>query len=103
LSFNTDEDAIKKRFLKYGTITNFKMPQKNGRPGGIAFIEFAKPADAKKAMDAENGADLDGRSLKVNYSNDKPAGRDAGGSRPGGDAGGESNTLFVGNLGFNTT
>ena len=78
------------------------MPQKEGRPSGIAFIEFSKPSEAKKAMEAENGADLDGRALKVNYSGDKPTGRDFGG-RPGSEGGGESTTIFVGNLGFRTT
>jgi len=77
------------------------MPQKDGRPSGIAFIEFSKPSEAKKAMEAENGNDLDGRSLKVNFSGDKPTGRDFGGA--GGAGGGESTTIFVGNLGFRTT
>lgn len=43
------------RFSKYGTITNLKCPSFQGRSKGIAFVEFAKPADAKKAANAENG------------------------------------------------
>ena len=111
LSFQTSEDALRKRFLKHGTIVNFKRPQRDGRPQGIAFIEYAKAADAKKAIDAENGVEFDGRTLKVNYSGDKPAPRDFGGApRGGADAGSsrggetsDSTTLFVGNLGFRTT
>jgi nucleolin len=111
LSFQTSEDALRKRFLRHGTIVNFKRPQRDGRPQGIAFIEYAKAADAKKAIDAENGVEFDGRALKVNYSGDKPpprgefgaarGGADAGASR-GGDTS-DSTTLFVGNLGFKTT
>jgi nucleolin len=45
---------------------------------------------------------MDGRSLKVNLSADKPAGGDFGDRPPrGGSSGGT--TLFMGNLGFNTT
>lgn len=75
-----------------------------GKPSGIAFIEYSKPAEARKAIEAENQADLDGRNLKVNLSSEKPAGRDFGGNNrgSGGDSG-ESTTLFVGNLGFRTT
>jgi nucleolin len=109
LSFQTSEEGLRKRFLKYGTIVNFKRPQRDGRPQGIAFIEYAKAADAKKAIDAENGVEFDGRTLKVNYSGDKPPARDFGAAR-GGDAAGakggdvsDSTTLFVGNLGFKTT
>ena len=109
LAFTTTDASVRNRFKKYGEITNLKMPMKNGRPAGIAFVEFATPAAAKKAMDAENGADLDGRNLKVNYSGDKPAGGDNNfGSRSfsqgrGGGEGGESSTIFVGNLSFKTT
>lgn len=102
LSFQTDEDAVRNRFKKYGTIVNLKVPSFQGRPKGIAFIEFSKAAEAKKAIDAENGNDFDGRNLKVNLSGDKPAGRDFGGASNGGSSG-ESSTLFVGNLGFRTT
>ena len=78
------------------------MPQRDGRPTGIAFIEFATPAEAKKAIDNENGAEFDGRNLKVNFSGDKPEPRPYGGNGNSGEAG-ESTTLFCGNLGFRTT
>lgn len=81
---------------------NFKMPHRDGRPSGIAFIEYSKPAEAKKAIDNENQAEFEGRNLKVNLSSDKPTGRDFGGNRggAGGESQGESTTIFVGNLSF---
>jgi nucleolin len=79
------------------------MPQRDGRPTGIAFIEFATPAEAKKAIDNENGAEFDGRNLKVNFSGDKPAPREYGSQGANSGAAGEATTLFVGNLGFRTT
>lgn len=73
----------------------------DGTSKGIGFVEFATPKEAKKAMDAENGNNFEGRNLKVNFSGDKPA-NDFGG-KPNGGSGGDSSTIFVGNLGFNTT
>jgi len=55
-------------------------------------------------LDAENGVDLDGRTLKVNFSGERPAGEKSyGASRGGAGGSSESNTVFVGNLGFRTT
>jgi RNA recognition motif-containing protein len=47
----------------------------DGKPKGIAFIEFSEHNDAKKAL-AENGKVIDGRDLRVAYSGGKPAGGD---------------------------
>ena len=69
----------------------------DGTSKGIAFVEFSSHAEAKKAMLAENGKALEGRNLKVNFSGDPPAE-----FKPR-DGGGESSTIFVGNLSFNTT
>lgn len=72
LSFNASEDTLMERFSQYGKVTNVKLPMANGRSKGIAFVEFAKPADAQKALTAENGQDLDGRSLKLDFSGGAP-------------------------------
>lgn len=72
LSFQIDEDTLASHFEKYGEITNIKIPQKDGRSKGIAFIEFATSKIAKKALDGENGKQLDGRALKLNFSGEKP-------------------------------
>ena len=72
-----------------------------GRSKGKAFIEFADHAQARTALNATNQTDLDGRTVWVEFS-----GQAAGGYAPqagaGGEAGGEINTVFVGNLGFRT-
>ena len=72
----------------------------DGTSKGIAFVEFDSNKIAKKAIDAENGKSLEGRNLKVNFSSEKPTNSGA----QGGDAGaGESSTVFIGNLSFNTS
>jgi RNA recognition motif-containing protein len=42
-----------------------------GRPRGFGFVEMSN-ADASRAMQALNGKDFDGRSLKINEAQDKP-------------------------------
>ena len=81
-----------------------------GRPKGFAFVQFASNKEAQKACDGLNGQDLEGRSLRINFSGGAPpaGGAQRGGFQSGGDRGatsgvsGESDTLFVGNLGFKT-
>lgn len=75
-----------------------KLIQQNGRSRGIAFVEYEKASDAKKAKEAEDGQNHMGRDITVDYSGNKPQ-APAGGDRNGE----ESNTLFVGNISFNTS
>ena len=68
-------------------------------------MEFQKPAQAKKALEAENEAEIEGRNLSIAFSGGKPMMQGGGdrsfGGRPSG-GGGTSTTLFVGNLKFDS-
>ncbi len=68
LSFNTTEDGIRQAFGAHGDITDVyvAMDRETGRPRGFAFVTFSKGEEAQAAIEALNGVDLDGRSLKVN-------------------------------------
>lgn len=68
LSFNTTESGIRETFGQFGDITDIyvAMDRETGRPRGFAFVTFGNAEDAQKAIEKLNGADLDGRSLKVN-------------------------------------
>ena len=57
---------------KHGKVTNFKMPMKNGRPSGVAFVEYSTVKEAQKAIANENGVEFDGRTLKVYLSSGGP-------------------------------
>ena len=98
LSFDTTEDGLREHFEQFGELTKVKLIQSYGRSKGLAFIEFSKPADAKKALSKSDGFSLDGREISVEFSGPrKPQeDRNAGGDGP-------SDTLFCGNLGFNTS
>lgn len=92
LNFTTSEDALKAAFSANGrTVKEVAIPsdRETGRPRGFAFVTMGSDADAKAAIAAMDGKDLDGRTLKVNEAQDKPrTGGGGGGGYGGGGRGG---------------
>jgi cold-inducible RNA-binding protein len=93
LSFNTTENDLQDAFAAHGTVVeaNLMTDRASGRPRGFAFVTMASPEEAKKAIDAMNGATLDGRNLTVNEARPKEersGGGGGGGYRGGGGGGG---------------
>jgi len=89
LNFTTTEDTLRAAFGANGrTVREIAIPsdRETGRPRGFAFVTMGSEADAKAAIAALDGKDLDGRSLKVNEAQDKP--RTGGGFGGGGGGGG---------------
>ena len=89
LSFNTTENDLQDAFAAHGTVieANLMTDRETGRPRGFAFITMGSPEEAKKAIEALNGAQLDGRSLTVNEARPKEE-RSGGGGFRGGRGGG---------------
>jgi hypothetical protein len=85
MSFSTTEESLRAAFGQYGTVTKVQviMDRETGRPRGFAFVEMSDGAEA--AIQALNGATLDGRPLTVNEA--KPR-EDRGGGGGGGGRGG---------------
>lgn len=83
LPFSASEDAVRTLFSQHGTVESVAlvMDRDTGRPRGFGFVEMAR-ADAARAIQGLNGADMDGRALKVNEAQDKP--RNGGGGGGGG-------------------
>ncbi len=79
LPFSASEDTVRALFSKHGTVEKVSLitDRDTGRPRGFGFVEMSN-ADASRAMQALNGADLDGRALKVNEAQDRER---SGGSR----------------------
>ena len=84
LSFNTTENDLQDAFAAHGTVTeaNLMMDRATGRPRGFGFITMSSPEEAQKAIDALNGATLDGRNLTVNEA--RPREEHTGGGFRGG-------------------
>ena len=83
LSFNTTENALQDAFAAHGTVieANVMMDRMSGRPRGFGFVTMSTPEEAQKAIEAMNGASLDGRNLTVNVARPRE-------ERPGGGGGG---------------
>lgn len=84
LSFDTTEDSLRALFTQHGTVESVKIisDRDTGRPRGFGFIEMSN-SDASRAMQALNGKDFEGRSLKVNEAQERER-SGGGGSRGGG-------------------
>lgn len=70
LSYERDSDGVKKLFERYGSVKYVKMildPRTNN-PKGMAFVKMSSVAEAVKAIEGLNGAEIDGRSVKANFS-----------------------------------
>jgi cold-inducible RNA-binding protein len=93
ISFNTTENDLQDAFSAHGTVTeaNLMMDRMSGRPRGFGFVTMATPEEAEKAIQAMNGASLDGRNLTVNLARprEERSGGGGGGERRGGGGGGE--------------
>ncbi|KAK9519433.1 hypothetical protein VZT92_022163 [Zoarces viviparus] len=93
LSFTATEEALQATFEKAVSI---RIPQRDGRPKGFAFVEFETTEDAKDALENLNNTDIEGRSIRLEYSQN--SGRDGGRGNNG-----PTKTLFVKGLSEDTT
>jgi|SRR6185503_1989455 len=87
LSFHAQNDAVREAFSKHGTVTDVHVvtDRESGRSRGFGFVTMSTPDEATSAIAAMNGAMLDGRPLKVNEAEERPArGGGGGGDRRGG-------------------
>ena len=87
ISFNTTENDLQDAFSAHGTVTeaNLMVDRMSGRPRGFGFVTMSTPEEAQKAIQAMNGASLDGRNLTVNLA--RPREERSGGGGGGGDRG----------------
>jgi RNA recognition motif-containing protein len=94
LDFAATEPSIRSLFEQYGTVDRVSLvtDRDTGRSRGFAFVEMANATEADRAINALNGADVNGRALNVNEARPKTdSGRSfggGGGGRPGGGGGG---------------
>ncbi|MEZ0312057.1 MAG: RNA recognition motif domain-containing protein [Myxococcota bacterium] len=90
LSWDTNDDTLRSAFERFGAVSEAKVIQDRdtGRSRGFGFVTFGSPDDARKAMSEMNGAELDGRTIKVNEAEDKPRGGGGGGGGGRGGYGG---------------
>ena len=100
LNYSTTEEGLREAFGGDGRVVKdvyVVIDRDTGRPRGFAFVEMGSPADCQSAVEAMNGADLDGRALKVNEARERTSsGGGGGGGGGGGYAGGGGGGGYAG-------
>ena len=83
LAWATNDESLHSAFAQYGEVTEAKviLERETGRSRGFGFVTFAEGAAADEAMANMDGAELDGRTIRVNEAQDR---RGGGGGRGGG-------------------
>jgi RNA recognition motif-containing protein len=68
LNFNTTEDAVRDLFSQHGEVAEVVLvsDRETGRPRGFGFVTMPNDDQARAAISALDGVQLDGRALKVN-------------------------------------
>jgi cold-inducible RNA-binding protein len=97
LSWDTNEEALRSAFAADGRNVkevNIMTDRDTGRPRGFAFVEMASGQDAQNAITALDGAELDGRNIKVNEAQERQPRSGGGGGGGGGGRGGVKDRLF---------
>ncbi len=77
LSYEVTQDDLSSVFGEYGTVKRVQIPtdRETGRPRGFGFVEMESDAEEDAAIEALDGAEWMGRSLRVNKAKpreDKP-------------------------------
>ena len=68
LSFDATQDDINEVFTEYGSVKSVKVPtdRETGRVRGFAFVEMSSESEEQAAIEALDGAEWMGRTIKVN-------------------------------------
>jgi len=72
LPFSASEDEVRDLFAAYGDVESVRLisDRDTGRPRGFGFVTMGS-SDASKAIEALNGTDLGGRSLRINEAQER--------------------------------
>ena len=75
LSFNTDNDGLRKLFEEFGKVTSARVisDKETGRSRGFGFVEMESEAEAKEAIKALNNKEIEGRSMSVSIAKERPS------------------------------
>jgi RNA recognition motif-containing protein len=90
LAYSTNDESLRSAFAAYGEVASARVvsDRMTGRSKGFGFVEMPDRTAAQAAIDALNGKELDGRTLRVNESQPKPREERRGGGGGGGFGGG---------------
>ena len=86
LPFSANESELRELFEAHGAIESVSVitDRETGRARGFAFVEFEEASGAEAAMQALDGRDVGGRTIRVNEAHERRGGRPGGGGGGGG-------------------
>nr|GMC73758.1 glycine-rich RNA-binding protein 2, mitochondrial-like [Ipomoea batatas] len=101
ISWSTSDASLQDTFRKYGDVIEARVitDRETGRSRGFGFVTFGSAEDASAAIQALDGQMLDGRSIRVNYANERPP-RSYGGGSGGFGGGGYGGGRYGGGGGY---
>ncbi len=75
LPWSINDEALNALFAPYGEVTSARVvtDRESGRSRGFGFVEFANEEDAKKALEALDQSEADGRQINVSIARPKEA------------------------------
>ena len=90
LSWNTTDDSLRRAFEAFGDVDEAKVvtDRETGRSRGFGFVTMQDGDAATTAIGKMDGANLDGRAIRVNEAEDRPRTGGGGGGGRGGFGGG---------------
>lgn len=85
LPYSVTEVQLEEIFSKHGSVVSARVisDKFTGKSRGFGFVEMASSEEAKRAIDALNGTDLQGRTLIINEARPQEK-RQGGSERQGG-------------------
>ncbi len=81
LSYDVTQEDLTSVFAEYGTVKRVQIPtdRETGRPRGFGFVEMSSDAEEDAAIEALDGAEWMGRSLRVNKAKPREDNKRSGG------------------------
>jgi len=76
MNYATTEDSLRELFSQFGGVDSVAVivDRATGRAKGFAFVEMENDEAAQSAIQKLDGQEFEGRKLRVNEAQEKPAG-----------------------------
>ncbi|KAI9371177.1 hypothetical protein BJX61DRAFT_42632 [Aspergillus egyptiacus] len=86
LPFSATEDSVHEVFGSMGTVLGIRLPthQESGQPKGFGYVQYSSVDEARQAYSDLQGAEIDGRPVRLDFSTPRD---NSGGGRGGGRGG----------------
>ena len=73
ISWNLTEQVFEEAFAEFGEVVSVKIikDRETGKSRGFGFVEYTNTNDSSAAKEAMDGKELDGRTIKVDFAQER--------------------------------